>query len=237
LSAPGLATILVGEDPASAVYVANKVKACEEVGFNGFHRSLAADSSENQVRSVIDELNDDPQVHGILLQLPVPDHLDGGALSGLISSRKDVDGLTVTSVGALALGKSGLRPCTPSGVIELLDRSGVEIEGANAVVIGRSDLVGKPQPDVMLRLEYEIEEDLGKKGLDPGIVQVFCIVIAEIDEFKEKALAIALITALREPHDVVQPAAQQQFAPQDLHPESEPAKRFGSRVTPERTHG
>ena len=150
LSAPGLATILVGEDPASAVYVANKVKACEEVGFKGFHRSLAADSSENQVRSVIDELNDDPQVHGILLQLPVPDHLDGGALSGLISPRKDVDGLTVTSVGALALGKSGLRPCTPSGVIELLDRSGVEIEGANAVVIGRSDLVGKPLVPMLL---------------------------------------------------------------------------------------
>lgn len=150
LPAPGLATILVGDDPASAVYVANKVRACEEVGFNGFHRSLPADASEQEVREEIERLNADADVSGILLQLPVPAHLNGSELSALIAPAKDVDGLTPASAGALILGKSGLRPCTPSGVIELLDRSGVVLEGANAVIVGRSDLVGKPLIPMLL---------------------------------------------------------------------------------------
>jgi methylenetetrahydrofolate dehydrogenase (NADP+)/methenyltetrahydrofolate cyclohydrolase len=141
---PGLATLLVGDDPASAIYVANKRKACAEVGIVDLHRHLPADSSQEQVAEVIEQCNADPQVSGILLQLPVPAGLDGGALTAQIEPDKDVDGLTPISVGRLWRGTPGLRPCTPQGVIELLDSHGVRLEGAEAVVVGRSDLVGKP---------------------------------------------------------------------------------------------
>lgn len=151
LARPGLATILVGGDPASAVYVANKVRSCEEVGFAGMHRELPGDVSEAQVEAVISELNADPAVNGILLQLPLPNGLDGSRLSSLIDPVKDVDGLTPSSVAALAMGRPGLRPCTPSGVVELLDRHGVAIEGAEAVILGRSDLVGRPLAALLLQ--------------------------------------------------------------------------------------
>ncbi len=141
---PGLATILVGEDPASAIYVANKRKACAEAGIADLHQHLPADSTREQVATLIEQCNADPAVSGILLQLPVPDGLDGAALTGLISPDKDVDGLTPISVGRLWRGTPGLRPCTPRGVIELLDTHDVPLEGAEAVVVGRSDLVGKP---------------------------------------------------------------------------------------------
>ncbi|HWE32949.1 MAG TPA: bifunctional methylenetetrahydrofolate dehydrogenase/methenyltetrahydrofolate cyclohydrolase FolD [Solirubrobacteraceae bacterium] len=141
---PGLATILVGDDPASAIYVANKRKACAEAGIADLHQHLPADSTQEQVVALIEQCNADPQVSGILLQLPVPDGLDGAALTGLISPDKDVDGLTPISVGRLWRGTPGLRPCTPQGVIELLDSHDVPLEGADAVVVGRSDLVGKP---------------------------------------------------------------------------------------------
>ncbi len=150
LSRPGLATILVGGDPASAVYVANKVRSCDEVGFVGFHRELPATASEADITASIAELNADPAVNGILLQLPLPEGLDGSSLSSLIDPAKDVDGLTPSSVAALAMGRSGLRPCTPSGVVELLDRHDVVIEGAEAVILGRSDLVGRPLGALLL---------------------------------------------------------------------------------------
>jgi methylenetetrahydrofolate dehydrogenase (NADP+)/methenyltetrahydrofolate cyclohydrolase len=142
--APGLATILVGDDPASAVYVASKRKASAEVGITDLHRHLPADSSQDDVAGLIDELNADPEVSGILLQLPVPEGLDGKALTARIAPEKDVDGLTPISAGRLLQGTPGLRPCTPVGVIELLDSYGVALEGSEAVVVGRSDLVGKP---------------------------------------------------------------------------------------------
>jgi methylenetetrahydrofolate dehydrogenase (NADP+)/methenyltetrahydrofolate cyclohydrolase len=141
---PGLATVLVGEDPGSAIYVANKQKASAEVGIEGRDHRLAADVSQDEVAELLASLNDDPAVSGILLQLPVPDHLDGDALTALIDPGKDVDGLTPLSAGALAQGRPGLRPCTPSGVIELLDAYDVPLEGAEAVVVGRSLLVGRP---------------------------------------------------------------------------------------------
>jgi methylenetetrahydrofolate dehydrogenase (NADP+)/methenyltetrahydrofolate cyclohydrolase len=147
---PGLATILVGEDPASAIYVANKRKACAEAGIADHHRHLDADASQDDVAAVIEECNENPEVSGILLQLPVPAGLDGGALTGLIDPLKDVDGLTPISAGRLAQGKAGLRPCTPLGVIELLDSYDVPLEGAEAVVVGRSDLVGKPVAQLLL---------------------------------------------------------------------------------------
>jgi methylenetetrahydrofolate dehydrogenase (NADP+) / methenyltetrahydrofolate cyclohydrolase len=141
---PGLATILVGDDPASAIYVANKRKACVEAGIVDLHRHLPGTSSQSEVAAVIEECNADPVVSGILLQLPVPAGLDGTALTRLIAPEKDVDGLTPISAGSLAQGSPGLRPCTPSGVIELLDSYDVELEGVEAVVVGRSNLVGKP---------------------------------------------------------------------------------------------
>jgi methylenetetrahydrofolate dehydrogenase (NADP+)/methenyltetrahydrofolate cyclohydrolase len=142
--APGLATILVGEDPASAIYVANKRRAVAEVGMNDLHQHLPAQASRDQVVVAIEAANQDPAVSGILLQLPVPEGLDGAELTGLIDPDKDVDGLTPISVGRLVKNIPGLRPCTPQGVIQLLDSQGVELEGAEAVVVGRSDLVGKP---------------------------------------------------------------------------------------------
>jgi methylenetetrahydrofolate dehydrogenase (NADP+)/methenyltetrahydrofolate cyclohydrolase len=148
--APGLATILVGDDPASAIYVANKRKASAEVGIADYHQHLPADSSQEEVAAAIDACNRDPEVSGILLQLPVPAGLDGTALTALIEPEKDVDGLTPVSAGRLLQGSRGLRPCTPVGVIELLDRHGVQLEGAEAVVVGRSNLVGKPVSFLLL---------------------------------------------------------------------------------------
>ena len=147
---PGLATVLVGDDPASAIYVANKRKQTAEVGMRSIDRTLAQDASHDEVHRVIEELNADPECHGILLQLPTPPQVDGGALTTLIDPRKDVDGLTPVSAGLLAQGKPGLRPCTPSGCMELLRRHEVTLEGAEAVVLGRSDLVGKPVAQLLL---------------------------------------------------------------------------------------
>ncbi len=151
LPQPGLATVLVGDDPASAVYVGGKHKASHEVGFEAFGHRLPGDASQEQVAGVLRELNGDARVSGILLQLPLPKHLDSGALVELIDPAKDVDGLTTRSAGALASGLPGLRPCTPAGCIELLRRHDVPLEGAEAVVVGRSNLVGKPL--VLLLLE------------------------------------------------------------------------------------
>ena len=147
---PGLATVLVGDDPASAVYVGGKQKASAEVGIEGFDHRLSHDVAHDEVERILRELNDDPAVSGILLQLPTPPQVDGGALSEQISAAKDVDGLTPVSAGLLAKGRPGLRPCTPSGVMELLRRYDVAVEGAEAVVVGRSDLVGKPLSALLL---------------------------------------------------------------------------------------
>ena len=147
---PGLATILVGDDAASAVYVSGKQKASAEVGIEGFSHTLPADTSQAEVERLIAELGADDRVSGILLQLPTPPQIDGPHLTTLIDARKDVDGLTPVSAGLLAKGLPGLRPCTPSGVIELLRRHDVDLVGAEAVVVGRSDLVGKPVAALLL---------------------------------------------------------------------------------------
>ena len=147
---PGLATVLVGDDPASAVYIAGKQRASAEVGIEGFSHELPADAPERQVVDLLAELAADPAVSGILLQLPTPEHIDGPALTTLIPAAKDVDGLTPVSTGLLAKGLPGLRPCTPAGVVELLHRNEVGLDGAEAVVVGRSDLVGKPTAALLL---------------------------------------------------------------------------------------
>jgi methylenetetrahydrofolate dehydrogenase (NADP+)/methenyltetrahydrofolate cyclohydrolase len=147
---PGLATVLVGDDPGSAVYVAGKQRACAEVGMKPFDVRLSADSSFETVAAELARLRADEQVSGILLQLPVPEHLDGPTLTNMVPPEKDVDGLTPLNTGLLSLGLPGLRSCTPQGVIELLAHTGVPLEGAEAVVVGRSNLFGKPMAQLLL---------------------------------------------------------------------------------------
>ena len=147
---PGLAIVLVGDDPASAVYVAGKQKASREAGIAGFDHRLPADTPEEEVAELVERLNADDEVSGILVQLPVPAPLDGVRLTGLVDPVKDVDGLTPVSAGMLALGRPGLRPCTPQGVMELLAHAGARLEGAEAVVVGRSNLFGKPMAQLLL---------------------------------------------------------------------------------------
>ena len=149
-TAPGLATVLIGDDPASEVYVRNKRRACTAAGMADLHRHLAADVDQESAAALIDELAADPAVSGILLQLPTPPHLDSEALLARIPASKDVDGLTVANAGLLAQGRPGLRPCTPSGVMVLLDQHDVPLSGAEAVVVGRSVLVGKPMAALLL---------------------------------------------------------------------------------------
>jgi methylenetetrahydrofolate dehydrogenase (NADP+)/methenyltetrahydrofolate cyclohydrolase len=156
LPAPGLATILVGDDPASAVYIGGKQRDCKEVGIAGFDHRLGADAAQEEVAGLIDACNADAAVSGMILQLPVPDGLDSDALLVRIDPRKDVDGLTPTSAGALAQGRRGLRPCTPVGVIELLDDADTELRGAEAVVIGRSQLVGRPLAQLLIQRDATV---------------------------------------------------------------------------------
>ncbi|HEV2981473.1 MAG TPA: bifunctional methylenetetrahydrofolate dehydrogenase/methenyltetrahydrofolate cyclohydrolase FolD [Solirubrobacteraceae bacterium] len=148
---PGLATVLVGSDPASEIYVGGKQRASAEVGMVAIDRRLAADSSAADIASELESLNADDDVNGILLQLPLPGGLDGSELTALIDPAKDVDGLTPVNAGLLALGRAGLRPATPLGVMELLADAGVDLEGAEVVVVGRSNLFGKPMAALALQ--------------------------------------------------------------------------------------
>lgn len=147
---PALTTILVGEDPASKVYVAAKHKACAEVGIASSDERLPADTSADYLAGLIADLGRDDSVDGILLQLPLPDGLDADAMTELIPPEKDVDGLTSASAGLLVQGRRGLVPCTPSGVMLLLEHVGAQLQGAEAVVVGRSNLVGRPLASLLL---------------------------------------------------------------------------------------
>jgi len=142
--APGLAVVLVGADPASAVYVRNKRKACKQVGFESFDFDLPADTSEAGLFALVDRLNADPAVHGILVQLPLPPRIDANALIDHIDPRKDVDGFSAVNLGHLALRRFGLRPCTPKGVMTLLGHTDRPVRGQHAVVVGVSNHVGRP---------------------------------------------------------------------------------------------
>ncbi|MBQ3064386.1 MAG: bifunctional methylenetetrahydrofolate dehydrogenase/methenyltetrahydrofolate cyclohydrolase FolD [Clostridia bacterium] len=148
--APGLAVIIVGENPASQVYVRNKHRACEEVGFRSFGYELPADTDEEALLALIDKLNHDKAVHGILVQLPLPAHLDEEKVLLAISPEKDVDAFHPYNVGRILIGNYDFLPCTPAGVMELLARSGIEIAGKECVVVGRSNIVGKPQALLLL---------------------------------------------------------------------------------------
>ena len=153
---PGLAVILVGDNPASRVYVGNKVKACEECGVRSLHIALAADVSEAEVLATIQRLNDDPSIHGILVQLPLPAHIAMARVLEAISVHKDVDGFHLYNVGALVTGTSIFPPCTPYGVQLLLDTTGIDVAGKNAVVVGASNIVGKPMGLMLLQREATV---------------------------------------------------------------------------------
>ena len=148
--APGLAVVIVGEDPASQVYVRNKHRACEEVGFYSEGHELPADTDEATLLALIDRLNHDEKIHGILVQLPLPRHLDAEKILLAIDPDKDVDAFHPFNVGRILIGKYSFLPCTPAGVMELLRRSGVTIDGKECVVVGRSNIVGKPQAVLLL---------------------------------------------------------------------------------------
>ncbi len=148
---PGLVTILVGEDPASVSYVTAKQRTSHELGFYSKQDNQPADMAEDELLKLIDQYNSDPKIHGILVQLPLPKHIDEGKILYAIDPRKDVDGFHPVNVGKLMIGEPNYLPCTPAGIQQLLIRSGTKIEGADVVVVGRSNIVGKPIANILLQ--------------------------------------------------------------------------------------
>lgn len=147
---PGLAVIIVGDDPASRVYVNNKKKACEYCGINSYEYALPAETTEGELLKLIDELNNDPKVSGILCQLPVPKHINEQAIINAINPKKDVDAFHPVNVGKIMTGDYDFVPCTPAGVMELIKESGIDVNGKECVVVGRSNIVGKPMSMLLL---------------------------------------------------------------------------------------
>ncbi len=178
---PGLATILVGGDPASAVYVRMKREDSAEVGIESFHHEPGGDVAPDELAALIRSLNDDERVNGILLQLPLPDHLDQDEFIGLIDPAKDVDGLTTANAGLLMHDRpEALVPCTPAGVMELLDEAGVELQGARAVVIGRSILVGKPLVQLLLKANATVTHCHSRTRDLPAVCREGDVLIAAV---------------------------------------------------------
>ncbi len=153
---PGLAVVLVGEDPASQIYVRNKIRACEEIGVTSFSYRLPADTSQAQLEGLLEELANDDKVHGILLQLPLPKGLQAEPAMAKIPYQKDVDGFSKENLGKLVLKEEGMVACTPLGVMKMLESEGIETKGKNAVVLGRSDTVGKPMALLLLNADSTV---------------------------------------------------------------------------------
>ncbi len=153
---PGLAVVLVGEDPASEVYVRNKLRACEAVGIASFSHRLPVETTTAELLALIERLNADPAVHGILVQLPLPEHIDMRGVLEAISAVKDVDGFHLYNVGGLILGDTAFPPCTPYGVVKLLESEGIPMEGQNVVVVGASNIVGKPMALMLMAREATV---------------------------------------------------------------------------------
>ncbi len=152
----GLAVVLVGENPASQVYVRNKIKACEEVGIKSYAEYLSADAAQDDVENLVKRLADDKNIDGILVQLPLPKHLDAEKILKLIPTAKDVDGFSEENTGKLCMGEDCLVACTPNGVMKMLERYGVETKGKKAVVVGRSNIVGKPMAMLLLNADATV---------------------------------------------------------------------------------
>ncbi len=173
---PGMAVIIVGNDPASKVYVANKVKACAQLGLYSIHVELPADTTEAALLAEVAALNNDPKIHGILVQLPLPKHLDSHKVIEAINPDKDVDGFHQMNVGALVTGETPFPSCTPFGVMVMLEKTGISIEGKHAVVVGRSNIVGKPMALLLLHKNATVTictsktVDLPKHTLDADIL-------------------------------------------------------------------
>jgi methylenetetrahydrofolate dehydrogenase (NADP+)/methenyltetrahydrofolate cyclohydrolase len=177
---PGLAVVLVGDDPASAVYVKNKNKTCKNIGFQSFEHILSENTSEDKLLNLINELNNDDQVNGILVQLPLPSHISSKKILVSIDPQKDVDGFHLENVGRLVTGNALFKPCTPAGIIKLLDEYKIEIEGKNAVIIGRSNIVGKPVSFLLLERNATVTICHSRTKDLPSITRSADILIAAI---------------------------------------------------------
>ena len=176
---PGLAVVLVGENPASQVYVRNKVKACADAGLHSVLERYEADMTEAALLARIDALNQDPSIHGILVQLPVPKHIDANKVIEAIAPEKDVDGFHIASAGALMVGQPGFLPCTPYGCMKMLESINYDLRGKNAVVIGRSNIVGKPMAMLLLQKNATVTIcHSGTKDLKAMTLQADVIVAA-----------------------------------------------------------
>lgn len=179
-----LAVIQVGADPASSVYVRNKKRACEYIGIRSESYELSEDTSEEELLALIQKLNDDSKINGILCQLPVPAHMDENKIIRAIAPKKDVDGFHTQNVGALVVGQSGFVSCTPAGVIQLLKRSGIDIAGKHCVVVGRSNIVGKPMALLMLKENATVTVCHSKTADLKGICREADILIVAIGKPK-----------------------------------------------------
>ncbi|NBD31138.1 MAG: bifunctional methylenetetrahydrofolate dehydrogenase/methenyltetrahydrofolate cyclohydrolase FolD, partial [Alphaproteobacteria bacterium] len=177
---PGLAVVLVGEDPASQVYVRSKGKQTVEVGMNGVEHKLEAETSEADLLALIDQLNTDPTVHGILVQLPLPDHLNEDLVINAIDPAKDVDGFHISNVGLLGTGQKSMVPCTPLGCLMMLRDHHGSLSGLNAVVIGRSNIVGKPMAQLLLGDSCTVTIAHSRTKDLPGVVRSADIVVAAV---------------------------------------------------------
>ena len=177
---PGLAVVLVGEDPASKVYVANKAKQTVEVGMNSWEHKMPADTSETDLLAMVQKLNNDPSVHGILVQMPVPKHIDSAKVLNTIDPAKDVDGFHVVNVGRLSTGQDALTACTPVGCVMLAKDTLGKLDGLNAVVIGRSNIVGKPVAQLLLAENCTVTIAHSKSKDLPAIVRQADLVIAAV---------------------------------------------------------
>ncbi len=177
---PGLAVVLVGDDPASKVYVANKARQTVEVGMCSFEHRLPAETTQEALLALVRQLNADPAVHGILVQLPLPKHLNAEAVIAAISPEKDVDGLTVMNAGRLASGAEGLVPCTPLGCLLLLQDNIPDMTGLHAVVVGRSNLVGKPVAQLLLQQNCTVTMAHSKTRDLPGLCRTADILVAAV---------------------------------------------------------
>jgi methylenetetrahydrofolate dehydrogenase (NADP+)/methenyltetrahydrofolate cyclohydrolase len=181
---PGLAVVLVGDDPASAVYVRSKEKACQQVGIHSEVYRLPSDTPQQELLDLIDRLNRDVNINGILVQLPLPAHISEEAVIDAIAVEKDVDGFHPVNVGNLVIGKDGFLPCTPAGIIEIIKRSGVDIAGKRAVVIGRSNIVGKPMALLLLREHATVTVCHSRTADMPRICREADILIVAIGKAK-----------------------------------------------------
>lgn len=180
---PGLATILVGEDPASQVYVASKSRMAKECGFHSVQHTLPRETTQAELLALVDRLNNDPAIHGILVQLPLPDHIDSGAVIQAISPDKDVDGFHFINVGKLGTGEidSAFVPCTPAGCMLLIDRvRGRDLSGLSAVVVGRSNIVGKPMANLLLAANATVTIAHSRTANLPEVVRQADIVVAAV---------------------------------------------------------